>query len=404
MSFEELAAVSGAEDGPLWDILRATGSKKYHIEYNGYFSNHLSHALVSLHRLGQPKEVLDQFHEYYKQWLEPAIPSQKRVTEEMWETVIGERKWYTDLVDFFTAEHTKLGSTDALLAQYVPRLLEGLSGAAFHGLIELGFTIESRLTSAVLDGLAYMCFAYRSIGDLTPVPASEGFPTTPSEGTPIDRDICTILKRMREEHHFDGAFEHIKEPPYRDLDLSDFQKKMMVLGDMYPQQLQYYLQQLDLWDLHDQKLDDIDFTALMKKVFDSMLTVYSTARNDDFFLLHGVTSSFAMTRILPYLPSPRDKLNAIFYLVKSVAAVYLVEDAPILEPITHEHPLPDWLDIIQTAVDSKDEHTIKVVYACHDFFTKSTHADEKQDYLYQFAAACRTKLQPWKDACKQNRK
>ncbi len=50
------------------------------------------------------------------------------------------------------------------LNEYVPTLLEGISGMAFHGVIQLGYGLEVMDGPNVAEGLAYWTYCYTSVG------------------------------------------------------------------------------------------------------------------------------------------------------------------------------------------------------------------------------------------------
>jgi hypothetical protein len=45
--------------------LLQNNTSRYHIEYGGYLSNHLSHGLVALYKLGASEKLIQQFNEDY---------------------------------------------------------------------------------------------------------------------------------------------------------------------------------------------------------------------------------------------------------------------------------------------------------------------------------------------------
>jgi hypothetical protein len=62
--------------------------------------------------------------------------------------------------------------------------------------------------------------------------------------------------------------------------------------------------------------------------------LFSGLSSNEFFLLHGVTSFFALRHILPVLSSADDRVRALRYTLKMVLAVYLVQKMP-----EHDSPI-----------------------------------------------------------------
>jgi len=48
----------------LQTLLLENTTRKYYIEYNGFFSNHISHAIIALYRLGATTEYIQRFAYY----------------------------------------------------------------------------------------------------------------------------------------------------------------------------------------------------------------------------------------------------------------------------------------------------------------------------------------------------
>ena len=48
------------------DMLKKNDVSKYFIEYNGYFSNHVSHVLIALYRIGASEKYFESYVEKHK--------------------------------------------------------------------------------------------------------------------------------------------------------------------------------------------------------------------------------------------------------------------------------------------------------------------------------------------------
>jgi hypothetical protein len=85
------------------------------------------------------------------------------INPQNWKEFLGKRKYYQDYVDFFENEVKQKG-VKRVIQEYFAILVEGISGAAFHPTIHLGYGFEGEYTPNVVDGLAYMSFAFNSLG------------------------------------------------------------------------------------------------------------------------------------------------------------------------------------------------------------------------------------------------
>jgi len=89
---------------------------------------------------------------------------------------------------------------------------------------------------------------------------------------------------------------------------------------------------------------------------------------EDFSALHGVTGMHAARILADFADHPRAFATQLW---RALLALYLALDRPQLPDAAAvaklaEAPLPDWNKILQAAVDSDDEHTIKLVFTCLD--------------------------------------
>ena len=57
--------------GSTKEFLVQNSTAKYFIEYGGFLSNHISHGIIALHRLGAPPSRIQRFVDWYERKLEP---------------------------------------------------------------------------------------------------------------------------------------------------------------------------------------------------------------------------------------------------------------------------------------------------------------------------------------------
>lgn len=109
----------------------------------------------------------------------------------------------------------------------------------------------------------------------------------------------------------------------------------------------------------------------------TLLALHNSA--DNLLTLHGVTSMQALRLVLPYIDNPT---RAISYYTHAILALYVALEMPDIEPIIY-HPVDDllsWCEIQAQAIQSNNDHTIKLVYSCLQ--EHETYADMD----YQFMA------------------
>jgi hypothetical protein len=88
---------------------------------------------------------------------------------------------------------------------------------------------------------------------------------------------------------------------------------------------------------------------------------------NDFFILHGITCSWALSKILHLIPSTELKLEILQNFICILLAVYIAKDRPKLNPeylVTPDVSNVTWDDIIARTIKmplGTDEHEFKVV-------------------------------------------
>lgn len=140
-------------------------SRVYGCEYNDYLSSHLPMALIALHRIGASKEQLSKFYSFYSKNLENLTPDEIKINSGNWNKFLGEHRHNSGYRDFFLSEVNAQG-LKATLSYYLPLLIPGLSGGAFHPLIRLAYAIEVNSEWEVAEALASWCMAYQELGKI----------------------------------------------------------------------------------------------------------------------------------------------------------------------------------------------------------------------------------------------
>eukprot|EP01006_Ploeotia_vitrea_P046645 TRINITY_DN67047_c6_g8_i1.p1 TRINITY_DN67047_c6_g8~~TRINITY_DN67047_c6_g8_i1.p1 ORF type:complete len:426 (+),score=20.72 TRINITY_DN67047_c6_g8_i1:27-1304(+) len=311
-------------------------------------SSHLAHGVVALHYLGADEEKIHGFvHDYSKRLHKPVPSGQTLQTDREVNTLIGKRDAYPSLLRYYKKqieEHGVLSCVD----RFYPRLAQGVGGVAFHGLIHLGYGLAADCTQVIAEGLAYLHHSYLPIGEIKQPQTEEEFPTGSAKLLQALTEMDTTkLDNVLQAHMGDFGFTAA----------SVFGIGMMALSQHATKEIVRIVQQLDLRALAENPNELLDVALTVFALFD---------RPNDFFVLHLVTSCWALLQILPCISAEVDKLLAVHGFVAAMIAAIVVQHGEILDasvlPDWTETPASFWEDIKQKAINLKgDEHVWKVV-------------------------------------------
>jgi Questin oxidase-like len=287
-------------------------------------SSHLPMALVALERLGADDARLAEFAWRYRDRLVEVPDFEPVASFEEWRAARGAAHAYGPVRTYLEGCIADEGR-DAVVRRHVVELVDGLSGAAFHGIIRLAYALESASDARVAAGLAYLTQVHQPLG-----PRGRGEPATDDPVVALDHvagldglraatAAGTIGQRMRavaSHKEFDGVVDWLA-------------------------------------------VDD----ATPKRLTDAAIALYT--QTDDFVALHGLTGSHAISIVTPYVED-KDALSSFWF--QALAAAYATIGAPRLrDPAASvaawlEAPSP-WEDIARHATQSDDEHVSKLVYS-----------------------------------------
>lgn len=329
---------------------------EHHIEYAGFMSNHLAHGLVALHQLGASAERMDDFYPHASQHLEarrPATGATQPLTRDNFVSSVG-RVDFTSCVHFLQQEWTRIAvdldpeaTNDAdtlkrieqrLVAELFPRLAFGIAGHATHPLIHIGFGLVmtsevdppmwSHLRQGeggraqnpmVVTGLAYLIYQGVRLDAGTGGYSPASMDSIPHANTkPLHTVLADAIEKLGP---WVGRLDSmVAEKPYSERAGGQFQRKVAVLADHAAQDL---LRVDAQW-----RIDSIDLAV--DELRSAVLLLYGVSDND-FFMLHGVTSLYALRHILPKLAADADRIVALRYGLKMLLAVFAVQGLPAKE-------------------------------------------------------------------------
>ncbi len=305
-------------------------SRDYAPTFRGGLANHLPMVLIALARLGAKDEQLQAFFDHYRKRLAPLAA----VTPERWPgwaLSIGQSEAFPRFLAHFKVALAEEGRDEVLHAA-LPKLMPGVCASAFHALIRLAYGIRQDDDDEVAHALAYWAADWQDLGPIQ----------TPSD--------CSMEELLVERaapfarHRFGGGIivdrmrEISRHPEF-------------ILGLQQPAQ--------------------IDWPSIIQ------LARRAYRDNGNFTVLHGLTSAHAMWIIKPWIEQEEQALR-YYWLAYLVA--FISTRLPVPGPETKARPDIDPAEATAWAVTRQDDHDIKLVYSCLDFY-RAAEADQKPYWL-----------------------
>jgi hypothetical protein len=306
-----------------------TQSTNFHPFYGDGLSNHLPMALVALDRLGGSAGQLKAFYAASI----PSLVAFKPAARPMHPIdAMGNSDHFPSVLLYFQRAIAEDGPAD-VLRRWVPELIPGIAAASFHGLIRLGYAIETSNNAEIASALALWTTAFTSLG---------------APGHLVDETPAAIVTRLSKLSADRPVFPGL---------IVDRMTGIAALNSLLFSEAQP--RQLSLADVAD-------------------FAISAYASFDDFTLLHAVTATHAFRLIIPYIAASE---LATRHLWRSIMIAALSTGLPLHNdwPKAGAHTM-EWADSAARAVESDDEHVIKLVY---------TALAEYRVYanpLYQFVA------------------
>jgi hypothetical protein len=302
-------------------------------------TNHLPMALVAKAGLGANLSELQRFSDRYSRKLLPAGSSGHDVTRSSWQSFVGEKDAYADLTGFFVDEVRELGSEGAV-RRYLTYLVPGISGAAFHGVIRLAYSLDVDSPERVGTALAYLA---SSASELAPVEDVASVTDDPEElltEMTVGGAWASVpsTKLISEEMNWVGV-----QPGF-----SSFASSLQV-DEATPQRLAR-----------------------------AALKVHASTNN--FTALHGVTGMEALARVRRFVEDTerfdRFSFQALAAAFATIGAPAVWSDDQLAEAVSTSSLDP--ATVAQRAAWSDDEHVAKLV------FTSQRLHERDPDPLYSF--------------------
>lgn len=293
---------------------------RFDAEYGASLSNHLPMALVALARLGASDERLAAFAARYAQRLHLAPAAEPWPAGDAWRAQLGRPRAWPVYRSLFRDWMRHEGPAD-LLAQTLPVLMAGVGAAAFHGPIRVAYALAANQADERADALAYWACRWFPLGE----PAASGSVADPAALlAALDfagelPDASLISQRMA------SAAAHPRFAPLADR-------------------------------LH------VDLRSTLPRL--AYLAAERYAAGADFTVLHLVTSAHAMQGLLPWLDDEAEQRAALAHYARAWLAGWATRPP-------HDAPQPPlavlpWPEIVARAIESDDDHAIKLVDSCRE--------------------------------------
>jgi hypothetical protein len=297
-------------------------------------SNHGPMAAEALVTLGRPDSVVS-FTEAYKKRFNATYPqARSAVTRENWREALGDGNRVADWAAFFNRE-LKEAAWPQVLDQWSAHLAPGLAAAAAHGLIRTAHAVRSlsvkesdlRLRE-LAEGLSYWAAYYQPLPEaknakkenLSPTQAFNRIPLLPEDKRPRGGSIMIGLRSLDDFSPFANVADLVGGSGSADKLLSE--------------------------------VTEVFATAYVKNV---------TPRNF-IALIHAVTGTTSLRSLMPYL-SPSTTQKMLRYGWQTAAALYSVFGLGSTGGVAESKDIKrDYL--IERAVASREEHSIKFTEAC----------------------------------------
>jgi hypothetical protein len=319
---------------------------EYDATTNRGLTNHLPMALVAKVGLGAPPEELERFTALYRRREIDAANATQHLTHSTWTRAVGTPNAYPDLVMYFDTEIEANGLSETL-HRHMNYLVEGVAGAAFHGVIRLAYALDVASPKRVSTGLAYLAANALFLAPLGGAP-------------PTSDDPVRLLQQLSTT---------------RDWGSSPTAKNIT-------EEMTWAANQAEFRNVASSLIVNADTP---ERLSEAALKLY--ASTNDFTALHGVTGLEALSRLRRYVDDVERFDRSTF---QALAAAHLSIGAPAIWSIDQLDDLENSTKLDQATVEkraslSNDEHVSKIV------FSSKRLRDELGDPLY-FAVAERAVL------------
>lgn len=309
---------------PLYALLDA--NPRHPPEYRDQLTNHLPMALHALHCLGaSPQRMRDFYTGYSKRFQDLYVPTPAALSNPQtvdWRALRGQADAYPVLLAYFNDLVVREG-VHGSLRQSLPDLMPGVAAAAFHGAIRTAHAVDAGHRQELAAALAYWGWRWQALE------------APPAPDALLGLDVWA--PRLVQESlgwRSNGPLISIRMAR-----ASQSTTYVALAAALAPaENLATRIRQL------------------------AGLAVDRYVASPNFTVLHMVTGLRALRTLLPWI---EDSVQAQALLAHNFVAAYLAAQVKPLDapPIAAPH---HWDAVIAAAIDSDDDHVVKLVHACRE--------------------------------------
>jgi len=293
-------------------------------------TNHCPMALIALAKMGaQPSRLQAFFNHWERDYAILASPTEQLVARAEWRAQLGRSEAFAALTLCFQAWLAEEGAGQVVRAVF-EQIPSAPGTGAFHAWIRLAYGLEAEHAGEIAAGLAALV-----VGNL---------------------EIVVALDARPAAHSIDDALAHLAEVFSGGVFVSNsiVARLRAVAADP---RFAASLPAPPVWSSVPEALDALARSAIA-----------AYWQSADFTVLHMVTVTHAARRLLALLPAEYAR-QLLADLWVAWCAAYISIGAPRLDPTAYPLPsletLPDWPPLLAAAVESNDDHVIKMVYTCY---------------------------------------
>ncbi|WP_288131397.1 questin oxidase family protein [Microbulbifer sp.] len=311
---------------------------RYHVHYGDRLANHLPMVLIALDKMGGSQRQLQHAFDRSAPQLQLRPGSPVHDIDHIADCR-NRDDLFPSALRYYEQQLKQLGIAKCL-QQELPALLPSIATAAFHGLIRTAYGVDARHLEEIAMGLAYWNLEYHTL-------------TSSDQKAPVAAG--EIIARVAEQY---------SDIPVAPGNIADHMQAVTGQPDWMETAIQP--QQLGLEDI-------------------ARVAIRAYLGTNDFTLLHGVTGCHALRLILPYC---KNQESALRYFWQGLVIAYLSTGPKVIQSPDSDETERETEsiekrqeDIRDRALDSDDDHVIKLAYSALEEF----HHYGNNDYLQIFA-------------------
>ncbi len=304
--------------------------------YMGSLVNHLPMGQLALYQMTKEADQAEKYARYFTERFTIDLVAKNSVPAATLEECVGNRARYADCLPVTEEMIQKQGLKPAVAA-VLNQYLSGMSSGLFHVLIRLAYAVEGAELEKVLEeeaarALSYYVTGYRESGLLT---------------RKINPD--EIIDEMHKLKDHAGINKLLNEQPSLGRKL-----KALYESDVYHEQG---------FILGGTEKDKV--TGLLD------LTIPAFIQSNNILVLHCITGLHALLNLKPYFNEFEKALDV--YFTCCLTHLLTVDSLTFNErPLNKREDKSEigWDELFSRGSQSRDVHTIKFTYTCHQLETR----------------------------------